>query len=373
MIFLQGMYYGFDSLDAKSDFCPNLRLALHGKKCLAGTFRDLCSADELQEILCATLDRVQNYYLRDEYIPENRLEYLPDYVTCCSALISELDGTSNDQMSVLQQSAIVMAKSYPKISQMHHNFIIDSLRLTFLNLYKKGNTKLFNVFIEKFVYNSLIWSCSYPPDDFDNEKSTNYKDFVPLWKSIFSLKLQYSKIDPADFKEIAKRLFNEFITSLFVFTTKLNLNIITEENENHINQKPEKTDDILTFLNMVEIFKEILTIEYTELFQPWIKKFARYVIKKSLHSPTISGYYKLLCCCLKMSDHCVYFENFDKKEDTIVHFQMISDFLEGVIAKIQQFTGDLQVACLLLILEAPNCFIRTILPIVAPVFEVSIY
>lgn len=339
---------------------------------------------ELDEIFTNLIVILNNEYILPENVTDEKLEYLPSYINCYSAILKEIDITE-EQIVLLQRAAILMVRSYPKISSLYHDIMMESVIISFVNIYN-CNEKIFDVFVQRFICEAVIWTCSEARTkdteeggkDEEDEK-ISYKNYVDIWKKLIDMNNKFyesQKVPPDVKKAITVQIFDELIKRLLVSTSKLNLKFtinsdIIETDPDAVNSL-ENGSDYLIFLNMVELYIDIIKSCNNNLFRKWIRKFSTHMIERSVNYPTASGYYKLLSQCLQKSDCIKYFDNAEEKEDKLVVFKKISRFLEGIISKIQYFSGELQLACLQLILTAPICFIKSLLPIIAPVFQVCV-
>lgn len=330
-------------------------------------------SNEYDKIFSMIVNILNTNYLNSEKISDEKLEYFPDYIKCCSSLMGNSEITE-DYIILLQRVSVLMVKCYPKISSVYHELISESIIISFANIYQ-SNEDLFTIFIQRFICEAVIWSCDCEPiNTIEESNGISYKSYLPLWKNLTNINNNiYLKHNiAADIKKtIVTKIFDELIIRLMVSTSKLNLKLKNTKNDNIDDEfPPENPNDYIIFINMVDLYNSILESCSFDLFRKWIKRFSKHVIERSLNNPIVSGYYKLLTRCLKISNFLNYFDDVKQKEDKLNTFKMIENFLEGIISKIQQFKGDLQLSCLNLIFAAPIAFIRNLLPALTPVFQV---
>lgn len=233
---------------------------------------------------------------------------------------------------------------YPKISDGHHGLALQSLIATMTNLYK--NVKVFDRFVQHFVYESIIWTCS----------GGEHKACVKLWRGLVDV-ASYRDVDER--RGIVRGVFDEMIKSLFVSTMKLDLGTSNEAS----------ADDYV-FSNMVDFYAQVIDGTDAALFRKWIKRFARHVIARSSKHPTVAGYYKLLMADLRVASDLRYFDNACVKEDKAECFRAVLGVLLAVVGRIRECKGDLLLACVELVLRSPVAFVRSLLPTVGDVFEI---
>lgn len=199
-----------------------------------------------------------------------------------------------------------------------------------------------------------------------SEKPICYKNYVPLWNSLFTIS------NDAEFsKPLTEEVFNKFSSVILSFIENLNLNVKIEEEVFFITTsyslKTENDSDFRFFINLIDLYIDVFEKVESNLFQNWIDEFLLNFIKFSYKHPLISGFYKLIEVIFKkseiFSDHEMYFSN-----STI---ELISQYVLDVIQHISEFVGELQIACINLIFSTPLAILANFVNDMIPVFKIA--
>ena len=74
------------------------------------------------------------------------------------------------------------------------------------------------------------------------------------------------------------------------------------------NLKANRPRDFEILINLVEFTRELLTNKHLKLFEKWFYKFSKEIIVLSSKYPLISGFYKLVTLCMRISIKIGYFD-----------------------------------------------------------------
>lgn len=152
----------------------------------------------------------------------------------------------------------------------------------------------------------------------------------------------------------------------------LNLNVKSKENnvfsDVKVSQTVENESDFRIFLNLVDLYVEILANVENFLWSNTLKKFLYEIIKNSYKNPLISGFYKLVNAVLMASGA---FQSADTDRYDAECFNLVLQYLWNTLDAITQYPQELQISCLQFILQAPESFIRRIVARAVPAFKIS--
>lgn len=347
-----------------------IRVAVEGLGIFAIAYEVHMSEQEILKLFIDTTQHVERLYIFNPERDDDMMQYLPSYIHTISALVGQLRNVTDSQILCFQRVLIIMIRTFPFLSQLHHRLVTESFISTLhqVNQNKSRNT---TAFISTVVYQSIIWTCShqYPLaiDDMYEEKvkAISYKNYLPFWRSLFA--------NFAGDNTIITKTFDEFMASFFVLINKLNLDTKLKESNVGLTN-PENSLDVVQandyeiFLNVADFYKSILEHVDHRLVKKWINMFVDQMILKATKNPFMSGFYKLLASCLKICDKLYYFDNYKEKESSAMCFESLQSFLKDMLWRMKQYNGDLQVSCFQVLLSAPSVVISDILLSCVPSF-----
>lgn len=360
-----------------------IQLAIHG----LGIFAKACEVhlseeEELLRIFIEIIQKVERLYILNPEQDDDIVQYLPTYINTIASIMGQLRDITDNQITCFQRVLIIMIRTFPYLSQLHHRMIIEAFIST-LHQINKAKSNSIDQFIEIVIYQSIIWTCShqYPLaiDDVDEvrRKKVSYNDYLPFWHGLFQMKklsmytTDFSNDNSSNL--IIKKTYDEFIKSLFVLINKLNLNMKIKETNSGFTD-PEKlfamvqVNDYEIFLNVVDFYKSVLEHSEHMLFSKWVNMFIQQMILKSTKNPLMSGFYKLLAAGLKICVKLHYFDDYRSKESSVNCFESLQSFTKDMLWKMEQYNGDLQVSCLQVLLAIPSVVINDILMNCVPSF-----
>lgn len=361
--------------NTKNNF--EIRTAIRGLGIFSDVFKIYLEANEILKLFISIMRKVEHDYVITE--PDyDILSFLPVYIQTIASLMGALDFITEHQILCFQKMLILMVRTFPKLSQLYHQLVVQVFVKT-LHQIERCKTSRGN-FLAVVVRHGVIWSCSHPyplsSEENDDEKKqiTSYKSYLPLWNGL--LNAMHSKnfhIQSNLEKETAEKFFDEFIITLLYLVNKLNLEVKPKEDFS-VSTNPANAYDVVQisdyeiYLNVVDFYVELLQNVDADLFKKWMQMYINQIIVKSVKQPINSGFYKLLAAGLKISDELNYFFDRTQKEDIETCFESTQTFIKNMLLKMKQFNGDLQIACLQLLLQTPCVLIAELLPLTAPAF-----
>lgn len=361
--------------NTKNNF--EIRTAIRGLGIFSDVFKICLEANEILKLFISIMRKVEHDYVITE--PDfDILSFLPIYIQTIASLTGALDFITDNQILCFQKMLILMVRTFPKLSQVYHELVVQVFVKTLYQIERTKKSR--GNFLAVIVRHGIIWSCSHPyplnsEDNHDEKKqNTSYKSYLPLWSGL--LNVFHSKkfhIQSNLEKETAEKFFDEFIITLLFLVNKLNLEVKPKE-DFLVSSNPATAYDVVQisdyeiYLNVVDFYVELLQNADVALFTKWMQMYINEMIVKSVKQPFNSGFYKLLAAGLKISDELNYFSERKQKEDIETCFESVQTFIKNMLLKMKQFNGDLQIACLQLLLQAPCVLISELLPLTAPAF-----
>ncbi|KAK7790685.1 hypothetical protein R5R35_009591 [Gryllus longicercus] len=299
---------------------------------------------------------------------QKSLQNLPYYVECI-ANIAMHSKFSEKEISSLQHMTVVLIHMYGVTPSKFQPPIVHAL-LSLVYSLSVMQGLLFENFINVVVYQSLIRSCS----------SSEHEQYVSLWcimtDSHHSCNIQV----PIGIKqEVVIKIYDTLIRTVIQILKKLDLRVshktdyLLNSQDTNLGLEAKNIHDFMIFINLVEFCLSWLPKTDNLLFTKWIQPFAENMIIESIKSPLASGFYKLLGICFHLCEKVQHFQeletsNFDKNKSLP---QLICKYLQILPTNINNFKGDLQIACIRVFLETPVIFISEILPHAVEVFRVA--
>ncbi|XP_022913511.2 DNA-dependent protein kinase catalytic subunit-like [Onthophagus taurus] len=340
-----------------------LRLSIRGfgyfAKCFKIHLKETVITDFLNVIL-----KIEKTYLLDFDENSSQLSYLPDYVQTLSKIVEQLDSLSRHDIMVLQRITILLIRLSPYLSAHHPDFVVSPILIAF-NFARKFSKNISRGFLQNVIYEGIIFSCSHQIAYDLNEEEISYKDYIKLWVNLVSNK----KIQG---EKILEEIFDELIITLFCLLSKLNLNIQQVEsyevdNVAKISFEAVNVPDFNIFVNMVDLYVEILKAAPKNKFSKCVKKYFDFIITESKKSPLISGFYKLIAIGLELCNNLNYFSiERLRRNDIKCYYDIIEDFMNTIIIKIESYKDDLKLSCLKVVLAAPEVYVKQNLKRLSP-------
>lgn len=361
---------------SKNNF--EIRTAIFGIGIFAGAFRKHLPQYEFLKLFLDVVQKVEYNYVMNEPDPDI-LPFLPVYIQTLASLMAELDIISDGQLLRLQRVLVLLVKVFPKLSQLHHDIVIKIFTKALCEIVQCRKKSSSN-FICVIVRQGVMWSCSCPyPVESDSESTeqkekVSFKNYLPLWKGLlYNMHSRKCHLQSVLERETAVMFVDEFIKTLLYLIHKLNLELKPKQDALGFSDASAayevvQISDYEIYLNVADFYQKLLSEVDTALLKKWINMLIGQLISKSLKHPLISGFYKLLSSTLKVCDKLDYFIDHTLKEDIHACFQSLQSFIKDMLKKMKQFSGDLQIACLQVLLTAPCEIIGELLSLAVPAF-----
>lgn len=290
---------------------------------------------------------------------DEKIYQLPSFIESISYICNEIDDLLPEgSINTLEKLVILAIDNYPKLIKRYNRAISISLVRLLISI-QLNKSVYYRDFTSKIIYQSLIRIFSYKTVyrvQFEQQqqiKDTYYtqkyqtdintitsKDYVELWSNLLNLN-QYEELNAAGInaeekKKLMKIIYDEYMESIMKIINKLDLNAIksvhdslvaqnqsptkqkqqgTEVNENNDflssnplnNLKANRPRDFEILINLVEFTRDLLSNKHLKLFEKWLYKFSKEIIVLSSKYPFISGFYKLVTLCMRISIKIGYF------------------------------------------------------------------
>lgn len=358
--------------------------AIRGLGFFSKAFKLHISDQEINKIFVSISQIVEHKYILNDELDSDQIVYLADYLQTLSSIINNLPELNHSHIACLQRVSSLLIKVFPKIKFTQHFLVTDAFIITcFQVLQCKGS--IIDSFLENVIYQGIMWTCSHHiaivAESFknDNENIITYKTYIPFWKSIVNIinerKYEAFGLTAKIRKIISKKICSELIKTLFLLINKLNLNTKLKNVNEPITDPQQafeayQSNDFVIFVNVVDFYQNIFEQMDQDIYKTWINVYIKQVISKSISYPLISGFYKLLASCLKICNVIHYFDETQResKEDINVCYQSVFIHIQGILWRMKQYKGDLQIACLHVVLSLPIVFVQELLPYLSPAF-----
>ncbi|ESO96748.1 hypothetical protein LOTGIDRAFT_143667, partial [Lottia gigantea] len=389
-------------------------LAIKGYGLLAGPCRRFLNVTDVVFMLSEMLNKCEQQFLLKVGENQDKMYGLHSYLDAIANIIKEIDELSETYASIVEHLLVMQIQNMPMLNEKMHFMATKSVIHVLLALMCKGS--VFNQVLSGVVYQSVIRTCSHPivleteqtDDDtlynVDVEKqSISYKSYLNIW----NLLMDSPEIKVVLFESFAlfiltqltDALYNELMNSVIKVLNKLDLTSttsteLTEQMDeastsggdvtmetDDVSADPtssvhaSKPKDFQVFINLVDFCRELLPNKHINLFENWIFTFSHNIILLSTQNPLVSGFYKLLALCMKISNKLAYFqvnESNEQEKQKAVCYLLIKKFSKEVLVRMKQYQDDLLAACLTLILSLPKEIITEQMIDVVPAIQVAL-
>uniref|UniRef100_A0A182RWW4 non-specific serine/threonine protein kinase n=1 Tax=Anopheles funestus TaxID=62324 RepID=A0A182RWW4_ANOFN len=366
-----------------------IRMAIRGFGIMAGPCQQLAeSSVTLNELLTIVLQRIEGICERSVSTAGDMLTFLPDFIQSLSEILTHAKQLTTIQLVSVETMTVALVRDFHHLSMVHHELIVKSLVCMLENIGKLGGS-IRDQLLDSVLLQGIVWSCTHalpfgslvPPvltsaaGTDDGVQKTDwkrdfvtYKNYLPLWQGLLV------KAQAAQDTSLVRAIYRAFMNTLFVIVEKLDLS--TRKRTFHdddgqqrelyfcdpnIDLIPIKPKDYHIFLNLVELYRDVLHGSQTptgvrELFTDWIRPYFERFVKASLERPLVSGFVKLIEMGLGTAAAIGYF---DQREDSPIDTDVRSIqlvlmyYLEQTIQRALHAVGELQLACLRFVLNAP--------------------
>ncbi|XP_053670241.1 DNA-dependent protein kinase catalytic subunit-like [Anopheles nili] len=346
------------------------------------------SSTSLNELLTIVLERIEGICGRSTMSTVDMLECLPDFMQALSEILAHVKELSTVQLVSIQTMSVALMRDFHHLPSIHHDLIIRSLVCTLENVGKLGGS-VRDQLLDNILLQGVIWSCthalpfasSFPLVDDASRKVdwkrelVTYKHYIPLWKGLFiHAEKANSETSQNEADSLTRAVYNALMRTLFVIVDKLDLSTrkrtfqdeIGEERElffcdPNIELLPTKPKDYHIFLNMVELYRDVLHGPHTplavrEFFSDWVRPYFDRFVKESLRCPLVSGFIKLIEMGLGTAEQIGYFRRATipaDNSDAHSTLMLLMFYLEQTVQRGLDAVGELQLACLRFVLNAP--------------------
>ncbi|XP_063698060.1 DNA-dependent protein kinase catalytic subunit-like [Culicoides brevitarsis] len=353
----------------------NIRIAIRGFGTLSKACRLLLEPEFLNEVLTLVLQRIRYTDYKDDATRSKQLlEHLPDYVNSLSEIMTNMDHLTAIQLTYLENIIVELMRDFYYLSQSHHELVVVSILSTLANVQKMGEN-VYNDFIDRIVFQGVVWACDkcliYDTDwseERDWKENVTYRSYLPLWQGLIDEERLHPNFDRP---KIARKLLDILLNTLFQIIGKLNFTLKkrTYRDEDGIEQEfnfcdpnidlePVKPQDFHIFVNIVDLYSEILKnlpeiTKKSSIAPRWLGHACDELIKKILEYPLISGFVKLLEVLIKIGKETNYFSNLNEPFRVL-----LSAFVKEIIQRVTQSTAELQLSYLKLIFVCPVVLLK---------------
>uniref|UniRef100_A0A182N6I2 DNA-dependent protein kinase catalytic subunit n=1 Tax=Anopheles dirus TaxID=7168 RepID=A0A182N6I2_9DIPT len=391
----------------------DIRIAIRGFGIMAGACQQLTgSSATLSELLTIVLERIEGICGRSETSTTDMLEFLPDFIQSLSEILTHAKELSTVQLVSMQTMTVALVRDFYHLATVHHDLIVRSLVRMLDNVGKLGGT-IRDQLLDNVLLQGVIWSCTHSlpfapstPEIVSSADSTprkvdwkrelvTYRNYLPLWQGLLA-KAQSETDD-----SLLRSLYRAFMNTLFVIVEKLDLSTRKRTFQDddgqqrelffcdpNIDQLPNKPKDYHIFLNLVELYRDVLHGHQTptpvrELFSDWFRPFFERFVRQSLNRPLVSGFVKLIEMGLGTAERIGYFHQnatVSGDPEVLSTLLLVMFYLEQTIHRALHAVGELQLACLRFVLNAPVLVLLDFIeddtrkqPLMLEVFRISFH
>ncbi|XP_047004978.1 DNA-dependent protein kinase catalytic subunit-like [Schistocerca americana] len=358
-----------------------------------GDFSKACesrwSSEDVEYAFCFILQCAEGICLEystqeDVFLRMKRVWHLPQYLESLGKLLLQKEIIHYSQQLSLEHITVLLIQIFPHAYESTTFSIIKAMQSFFCNL-SLSKLVLLEDFINVVVYQGLIHTCSHcllidmelqKERQNDGQKIITYKNYMPLWKSLFLAHNYRIKGPSAATKtDVVQKMHNQFVILLLRCLRKLNLNtrkkILQDSDSFFIEGDMEAVNpkDFNVFINLTDFCQEFFPHTDSNLFKNHCEEFITHLIVESTRAPNVSGFYKLLAAALKICDKLQFFgESLVVDKTREVCYWNVVNFLWDSVKRLQQYTGDLLIASLQLVLSCPAIIIHPIIKETGEIF-----
>ena len=190
-----------------------------------------------------------------------------------------------------------------------------------------------------------------------------YKNYLPLWLQL----LKESRYK--EHRQIIQEIVDTMMEVCIVLISKLNLNTKNIEDSVFLDaafsQIAEKGADFRIFINIVDLYVDIIRELDSILLINNLHKFLLEIISISYKHPLISGFYKLVHATFK------HIRSFSKDEIKAETLELLYKYIMNLLNLIPSFSNELLTTCLYLILNMPEMYLESLLDSTIPAFKIA--
>ncbi|KAI9251049.1 hypothetical protein BY458DRAFT_444504 [Sporodiniella umbellata] len=332
------------------------------------------------------------------------LRHLPSFLRAYSSFVGELDQVPNELMDALYRMCDTFIVNFARMSGHHRIQGVNSISDLILMLHRKGEGVL-RKFLGSFFEKALIYTCTDIEIPGKGLRHV-YQDLLYFWevmlKRAFKQQLEPPILsymnstedsdEEGDFVKdivieetmenttaLSRILYDTFMTSIIRAIDIFNLKLtdseegVSEDTNSKIltnTLQPVNPKDFLLFQNFVEFWCLLVKKLGNERLPDWIYILGTSLVDQSIKNPLVSGFYKMLAQILEVAKQRSFFEKCKKhhvdrdilfegdgvKPDDYTTYLAFKEYVKEVWYRLQQFTDDLLVSCLKLVLAYPTAF-----------------
>ncbi|XP_011297765.1 DNA-dependent protein kinase catalytic subunit-like [Fopius arisanus] len=350
-----------ESLTSRDENPQDLRTAIMGYSHMAELLKAQDDGTAVEKMFFLISRRtVPLYFTEDDHI---NFGDIVEYQETLARILTQLPDVTGDHMRIINKMCVLTIKKYPELKAEDQSYAGRSLKITIEHM-SHLKVHFFEEFLSNIVSEGIAWTCSHPllidaelsrDQENSQRRPITYKDYIPLWKSLLASE-NYTLNNQ-------EKVSTELLTTCINLTSKLDVRIKTREDnvfsDIALSQMPENEDDFRIFVNLVDLYDELLPDIINESSEI-VKKLLESLIESSNTHPLVSGFYRLVKRLLRVVP------SFSASENAF-----IVEYLRKTLKFVFEFSHELQISCIHLLLEIPKDFARDFLPHVAPVFTLA--
>lgn len=256
---------------------------------------------------------------------------------------------------------------------------------------KFAGGKVLEKVLESVIWQGCLWTCSHQlvydlQKNFENIKdwkdTFTYRKFLPLWKRLLA---------PTDlkFQEISKILYSHFIRDLFIIIGKLDLSTRKRQFHDEANNtdkefffsdpsldlEPVRAENFQILYNLVQFYGDMFQSQSVDFlrenFIEWLELWLEKTIRLSLKHPLISGFLRFVEIALKVIDRLDY-ANEASLNKKIKIIDPLRYYIKSILlTRCQQSSGELQIASIELVIQAPTIILQDFAIELVPIFKAA--
>ncbi|XP_064600499.1 DNA-dependent protein kinase catalytic subunit-like [Liolophura sinensis] len=417
-------------MDDTSASSKQISLAIKGYGLLAAPCKLFLTSADVQYMFSEMIQKSEQQFISNTDGLDDKLVSLPSYLDALANIVKEVDEISETFVSSLERLLVLMIENYPNVHRKIQFLCSLSILRVLLAVQPKGAT--YSQLLAGTVYQGVIRMCSHPvaldtsqTDQLTGElpegdrvvRQISYKDYLSLWSAMLdcpsSKDLAKSGIGIEERTTLAEGLHDELVMSVLKMLNKLDLSSSAQHGEQpeaglseesgmtseadqptaelttadplsgiHAN----KPKDFQLFINLVEFSRDLFPGKHYSCFKKWVFPFGYAIILQSTKLPLVSGFYKLLAMCMKISTKLDLFKGSSESDSSTMEvdqdpaqtntqtktcFLLFSKFAKEVLVRMKQFRDDLLAACLSFILALPKEIVITQILDIIPAIQTA--
>lgn len=369
------------------------RLAIIGIGLLAAPCSKSTDSRHSMELLRLVMQRIENA-ANEITDKREQMENICDYVESLSKLIEYSDELSGIELTTIQNIIVAIIQNFHLFAKGQHRNIIDKLIRTFINLCCLGDTMVDDV-LNTVIFRGIIWTCSHKlkADEAamdwaifpDWKQHITIDNYLPFWNGLFVD--VNGDIDPKS-AEIQDKIYDRWMKTLLQIIEKLDLSTVKRTRRNDCGEEvavlfcdpeynlvPKRPKDFHIFFNLVDLYRATFKAQGVDIhlknFIKWINIFMETMISKSLEYPLVSGFVKLMQTALSIANRLDYINN-ELIEVNYQIYERVCYYLDVIMRRAQDCSGELQIGCLILLLTTPTPMLQRLINNFVPIFKTAL-